>query len=67
MTATRVNLDVSYGWMLQDQTFLPYTVNPGLTVTNPLPRNSLDGEINTTLVNLRLTSHPSMKVHLRGS
>ena len=66
MTATRVNLDVSYGWMLQDQTFLPYTVNPGLTVTNPLPRNSLDGEINTTLVNLRLTSHPWMKVHLRG-
>lgn len=65
-TSTRANLDLSYGWMLQNQSFLPYTVNPALTVTNQLPRNSLDGEINTTLVNLRLTSHPWDDVHLRG-
>jgi MtrB/PioB family decaheme-associated outer membrane protein len=65
-TSTRANLDVSYGWMLQDQTFLPYTVNEKLLVPNALPRTSLDGEINTTLVNFRLTSHPLPKVHLRG-
>jgi len=65
-TSTRANLDLSYGWMLQNQAFLPYTVNPGLTVTNPLPRSSLDGEIDTTLINFRLTSHPLPKLRLRG-
>lgn len=65
-TSTRANLDVSYGWMLQNDSFLPYTVNPALSVTVPLPRNSLDGEINTTLVNFRLSSHPLPEVRLRG-
>ncbi|MGB8274026.1 MAG: MtrB/PioB family decaheme-associated outer membrane protein [Alphaproteobacteria bacterium] len=65
-TRTRVNLDLSHGWMLQNQDFLPYTVNPQLTINTPLPRNSLDGKIDTTLVNLRLTSHPTSDIHLRG-
>lgn len=65
-TSTRANLDLSYGWMLQNDSFLPYTVNPALIVTEPLPRNSLNGEINTTLVNFRLTSHPWQDVRLRG-
>lgn len=63
---TRVTLDAGYGWMLQNDTFLPYTVNDFLAVSVPLPRNSLDGEINTTLVDLRLDSRPTPKLHLRG-
>lgn len=65
-TSTRANLDVSYGWMLQNQAFLPYTVNPALAAQPTLPRSSLDGQIDTTLVNFRLTSHPWSDVHLRG-
>lgn len=65
-TSTRVNLDASYGWMLQNDPFLPYTVNPALVITTPLPRDSLNGEINTAFVNLRVTSHPWDDVHLRG-
>jgi MtrB/PioB family decaheme-associated outer membrane protein len=45
---------------------LPYTVNPALVITTPLPRDSLNGEINTAYVNLRVTSHPWDDVHLRA-
>lgn len=65
-TSTRANLDVSYGWMLQNDLFLPYSVNSSLLVFNPLPRSSADAEINNMLVNFRLTSHPWQDVHLRG-
>lgn len=65
---TRAVLDLSHGWMLQDETFLPYTVNSLLTVTEPLPRSSLDGEIETTLINLKLDSRPAAipKLHARA-
>ena len=67
---TRVTLSTAFGWMLQDQDFLPYTVNPNLTAVNragvqttgtdrgALPRSSLDGEIFTTVVDFRITSQP---------
>lgn len=53
--------DVALGRMTQDEPFLPYTVNPTLaaSITQPLPRASLDGRIDTTLVNLRLAGRPS--------
>jgi MtrB/PioB family decaheme-associated outer membrane protein len=54
--ATRLTADFSYGKMEQDETLLPYTVNPGLAVHTPLPLDSLDAEVNTTMLNLRLTS-----------
>jgi len=65
--ATRVSGDVAFGKMTQDDTFLPYTINPGLSVMQPLPANSLDGEIQTTLVNLRISSRPTPKFHWNAS
>lgn len=57
---TRVSADVSVGRMTQNQAFLPYTVNPTLaaSITQPLPSSSLDGQIDTTLINLKLASRP---------
>ncbi len=55
----------SYGIRRQDEAFLPHTINSA--ITSPLlslPANSLDGDVRTTLVNLRLTSQPWRKVSL---
>jgi MtrB/PioB family decaheme-associated outer membrane protein len=54
---TRVTVDAALGWMLQDEDFLPYTVND-LVVSTPLPRDSLEGEIETRYLNARVTSRP---------
>src|SRR5690606_25923359 len=40
-----INLDASIGRHRQNQSFLPYTVNPALAVSQPLPRPSLDGRV----------------------
>lgn len=56
----------SYGWMLQDQSFLPYTVNPTLSASIPLPRNSLDAEVNTLHGNLTLTARPFRKTNIKA-
>ena len=57
---TRLSGDVSFGRATQDQQFLPYTINPRLaaTVTQPLPVDSLDGEVDNTFVALRFTTRP---------
>ena len=55
----------SYGIRRQDEAFLPHTINSA--ITSPLlalPANSLDGDVRTTLVNLRLTSQPWRRVSL---
>lgn len=59
----RLNADVAMGRMRQDQAFLPYTINPALaaSVVQPLPRGSLDGLIDTTLINLRMASRPNTR------
>ncbi|MCW8830783.1 MAG: MtrB/PioB family decaheme-associated outer membrane protein [Gammaproteobacteria bacterium] len=54
---------LSLGRMTQNQNFQPYTVNTALTLT-PLPRNSLDGEVQLTTAQLKLTSHPVKKLRL---
>ena len=58
---TRISADVAFGRMRQNDAFLPYTVNPTLadSVVQPLPRDSLDGRIDTTAANLRISSRPS--------
>ncbi len=55
---TRLTADVAFGQMRQNADLLAYTVNPVLadTITEPLPRASLDGRIDTTAVVLRATS-----------
>ncbi|MEO5657368.1 MAG: MtrB/PioB family decaheme-associated outer membrane protein [Nitrospiria bacterium] len=65
---TRVTADLALGRMIQDQEFLPYTVNPVLaaSVTQPLPRNSLDGWIDTTLLNVRVASRPTPKLSVNA-
>lgn len=57
---TRLSASASRGRMTQNDTFLPYTNIPSLaaSITQPLPRNSLDGRIDTTVVNLRIASRP---------
>lgn len=64
---TRATANLSYSRMTQDQTFQDYTVNPGLVVTTPLPRTSLDGEINTMLASFAVTTRPSPKLNVRAS
>ena len=67
----RLSGDLAVGRMLQDDDFLPITINPVLaeTVTEPLPRNSLDGRIDTAALNLALNVRPlrrlSMNVRFR--
>lgn len=64
---TRISGALSFGRMTQDERFLPYSVNPALTVHTPLPRNSLDGRIDTTHASLRLTSRLTPKLHLTAN
>lgn len=65
----RLNGDVNIGRMNQNDDFLPYTINPTLaaSITQPLPRDSLDGEIDTAVVNLRISSRPGEGLHWNAS
>ena len=54
---TRLTGTVAYGWMLQDDTFQPATINAAVPVA-PLPRASIDGTIQTLLANVLLSAHP---------
>lgn len=57
---TRISGKVAYGWRLQDEPFVPHTINPilGADPRLALPRSSLDGDVRTTLVTLNATSRP---------
>ena len=55
---TRVSGDVAYGWMRQNQNYLPYTVNPLLADPIPIPRGDADAGIDTTAATLRIASRP---------
>lgn len=55
---TRLAGIFSYGWMLQNQNFLSYTVNPDLQVDTPLPRKSSNAEANNLHGNLTFTARP---------
>lgn len=52
---TRAMIAIALGRMTQNADFLPYTVN-GAVATSPLPRSSLDGEVNTYNTVLRFNS-----------
>jgi MtrB/PioB family decaheme-associated outer membrane protein len=57
--ASRLSGSLSFGKMLQDDNFFNYTVNPRfLPLATPLPRSSLDGEIQTIFANLNYTARP---------
>jgi MtrB/PioB family decaheme-associated outer membrane protein len=57
---TRVNANFSYTLMLQNDDFLPHTINPLLTPNKDLvlPQGSLNGNVQTYLLNLSATSRP---------
>lgn len=64
---TRLTANLSYGWMKQNETFLPYsTFDPILATVEPLPRTSLNGEIDTLLVNIGISSRPLRNLDLRA-
>ena len=54
---------VSLGRMTQSQDFQPYTINPD-TFSLSLPRNSLDGEVWLTTVQLKLSTRAVDKLRL---
>ena len=66
---TRLSGEVALGRGTQDQAFLPYTINPLLaaTITQPLPVDSLDGEVDTTHIALRFTTRPFDSLALGAS
>lgn len=61
---TRLTGSLGYGIMLQDEDFLPYTNNPDIAIATPLPRTSLDGEINTLRADIGVSSRPTSALDL---
>jgi MtrB/PioB family decaheme-associated outer membrane protein len=62
----RVTADVAVGRMSQDEPFLPYTVNASLA-TQPLPRSSLDGRVDTLSGALKINTTPLDKLRINAS
>ena len=61
--STRVVASIVPGWMRQNDDFLPFTINPLLTVP-ALPAASLNGSKQTLAMNYRLTSKAIPKLPL---
>lgn len=66
---TRLSADLAIGRMSQNDTFLPFTTDSVIaaSILEPLPRDSLQGEINTTVINLRLSSRPTRQFNWGAS
>jgi MtrB/PioB family decaheme-associated outer membrane protein len=63
---THATAGIAFGRMTQDEAFLPYTVNSSLT-TQPLPRSSLDGRVNTLTGNVKITSAVTDKLRFNAA
>lgn len=67
--ASRLSGQLSYAMMTQDDQFLPYSTNPALRANRPLPRQSLDGELDVLVADLaystRLQPATSLRAHAR--
>jgi len=64
---TRLTAKASYALHKQDDRFFPYTINPNLTVREPVPRASLDGKIHKTFLNIGLISREWEDVDLSAA
>ena len=62
---TTVAFTAATGKGTQDQSFLPYTINPDVS-TAPLPMGNLNGDVAVTRLDLTLTSRPMDKLRLRA-
>jgi len=60
----RLQMDAALGRQRQNAAFLPYTVNPLLAPLVELPRDSLQGRIDTARLDLRLHSRLSKGLNL---
>ena len=65
-SSTRLTVAGTRGRMTQNEVFLPYTINPGLTGT-ALPRTSLNGRVETTFLSARLSMRPLRNLNLHAS
>ncbi len=54
---SRLTGTASYNWMLQDSSFLPFTINSAL-VNPTLPGKSLDGQLNVLALNYLYSARP---------
>ena len=62
--SSRLTLAANYGRMEQDVSLLPYTINPDVTVTEPLPRDSAQARIDISNLDLHLTTRPLSRLSL---
>jgi MtrB/PioB family decaheme-associated outer membrane protein len=62
---THLMASVEYGFWLQDQPFIPMTSNSALS--QPLPRDSLDGDVRPFFGTFTLESNPIEALELRAS
>jgi len=62
---SRVAGTFSYGMRLQNDDFIPYTSNVAL-MPGALPRNDLDGQVQTILGNLSYTARPTPDVNVKA-
>jgi MtrB/PioB family decaheme-associated outer membrane protein len=63
---THLMANLSYGWWLQNQGFIPFTVNSALP-SQPLPRQSLNGDVSPLFANFTITSRPLDKLRLKAT
>jgi len=63
---TRAMGSLSYGWWLQNQSFIPFTANTALP-SQRLPQSSLGGDVQPFFANGTLVSNPIERLELRGT
>ncbi len=61
---TVVAFSGAFGSIKQDELFLPYTINPNISMV-ALPQTQLNGEVETTNLAFTLTSRPYRKARLK--
>ena len=63
---TTLSMTAALGELRQEDALLPYTINPAVPVT-ALPRERLDGKIETKHVDVAFTSRPVSFLRLKGA
>jgi len=63
---SRFTLNAAFGWAHQDDDYLPYTINPNIATPIGLPRDSLDGELQTRLITAQLLTNPLKGLHVKA-
>lgn len=61
---TRATANFSYTRSTQNEDFLPFTIDPDIVITTPLPRSSLEGKVKTIMTRLGISSRPTPKLNL---